>query len=67
MIEDEQRIADAIVYALKREGYIVEVIYNGEEAIKKLQDKGRIGVIMLTAKEDIVIKILGLELGAGAA
>ncbi len=90
VIEDEQRIADAICYALKREGYITEVIYNGEEAIKKLQefrpdaiildvmlpgmdgyeilkklqDKGRIGVIMLTAKEDIVNKILGLELGA---
>jgi two-component system alkaline phosphatase synthesis response regulator PhoP len=90
VIEDEQRIADAIVYALKREGYTVEVVYDGEEAIKKLQefgpdaivldvmlpgmdgyeilkrlqDKGRIGVIMLTAKEDIVNKILGLELGA---
>jgi two-component system alkaline phosphatase synthesis response regulator PhoP len=90
VIEDEQRIADAIVYALRREGYTVEVVYHGEEAIgklqefgpdaivldvmlpgmdgyeilKKLQDKGRIGVIMLTAKEDIVNKILGLELGA---
>ncbi|MDF2908137.1 MAG: DNA-binding response regulator [Herbinix sp.] len=90
VIEDEQRIADAIVYALKREGYTVEAIYNGEDAIrklqefrpdalvldvmlpgmdgyeilKKIQDKGRIGVIMLTAKEDIVNKILGLELGA---
>jgi two-component system alkaline phosphatase synthesis response regulator PhoP len=90
VIEDEQRIADAIVYALKREGYIAEVVYHGSEAIKKLQefepdaiildvmlpgmdgyeilkklqDKGRIGVIMLTAKEDIVNKILGLELGA---
>ncbi|MDF2484440.1 MAG: DNA-binding response regulator [Herbinix sp.] len=90
VIEDEQRIADAIVYALKREGYIAEVVYHGGEAIKKLQefepdaiildvmlpgmdgyeilkklqDKGRIGVIMLTAKEDIVNKILGLELGA---
>jgi two-component system alkaline phosphatase synthesis response regulator PhoP len=90
VIEDEQRIADAIVYALRREGYTVEAVYHGEEAIgklqdfgpdaiildvmlpgmdgyeilKKLQDKGRIGVIMLTAKEDIVNKILGLELGA---
>lgn len=90
VIEDEQRIADAIVYALKREGYIVEVVYDGEEAIhklqeftpdaiildvmlpgmdgydilKKLQNTDRIGVIMLTAKEDIVNKILGLELGA---
>lgn len=90
VIEDEKKIADAIAYALKREGYTVEVIYHGENAInkllefspdaiildvmlpgmdgyeilKKLHDKVRIGVIMLTAKEDIVNKILGLELGA---
>jgi two-component system alkaline phosphatase synthesis response regulator PhoP len=90
VIEDEQRIADAIAYALKREGYTVEVVYHGDEAIrkinefkpdamildvmlpgldgyeilKKLQNADRIGVIMLTAKEDIVNKILGLELGA---
>ncbi|MBH5320285.1 response regulator transcription factor [Paenibacillus sp. GSMTC-2017] len=90
IIEDERKIADAIAYALKREGYTVEVVDHGGSAmerlyifrpdaiildvmlpgidgydiLKKLQDKGRIGVIMLTAKEDIVSKILGLELGA---
>lgn len=90
VIEDEKKIADAIMYALKREGYIAEAVYHGEaamkklgefhpnaiildvmlpgldgyEILKKLQDKGRIGVIMVTAKEDIVNKILGLELGA---
>lgn len=90
VIEDERKIADAISYALRREGYTVEVVDHGAAAIerinafrpdaiildvmlpgmdgydilKKLQDKGRIGVIMLTAKEDIVNKILGLELGA---
>ena len=90
IIEDEKRIADAIGYALKKEGYTVEIVYNGEEALnkiqifqpeviildvmlpgmdgyeilKKLQNKKHIGVVMLTAKEDIVNKILGLELGA---
>lgn len=90
VIEDEHKIADAIAYALKREGYTVMVVYRGDEAInklqefnpdaiildvmlpgmdgyeilKKLKDNDRIGVIMLTAKEDIVNKILGLELGA---
>ncbi|MGN6714190.1 response regulator transcription factor [Anaerocolumna jejuensis] len=90
VIEDEKKIADAIAYALKREGYIAEVVYHGEaamkkleefhtdaiildvmlpgldgyEILKKLRDKEHIGVIMLTAKEDIVNKILGLELGA---
>lgn len=37
---------------------------DGYEVLKNLQDKERIGVIMLTAKEDIVNKVLGLELGA---
>jgi two-component system alkaline phosphatase synthesis response regulator PhoP len=90
VIEDEKKIADAITYALKREGYTAEVVYRGDEAmntlarfqpdaiildvmlpgldgydiLKKLQNKGRIGIIMVTAKEDIVNKILGLELGA---
>ena len=90
VIEDEKAISDAIAYALKREGYTVEVIDRGDIAVKrlgetrpdaiildvmlpgmdgydvlkKLQDKGGIGVIMLTAKEDIVNKVLGLELGA---
>lgn len=90
VIEDEQKIADAIAYALKREAYTVEVVYRGDEAVnkmqefnpdaiildvmlpgmdgyeilKKLKDTDYIGVIMLTAKEDIVNKILGLELGA---
>ncbi|WP_279380147.1 response regulator transcription factor [Sporosalibacterium faouarense] len=90
VVEDEKSIADAIAYAFKREGYQVEVAYDGETAIKKtlefcpkamildvmlpgmdgyevlkkVQDKDRMGVIMLTAKEDIVNKVLGLELGA---
>lgn len=90
VIEDERKIADAIAYALKKEGYTVEVVNRGDTALqriyefkpnaiildvmlpgmdgydilKKLQDKGRLGVIMLTAKEDLVNKILGLELGA---
>lgn len=90
VIEDDKGIADAIVYALKREGFSAEAVYNGEEALnrfylfkpeaiildvmlpgidgyevlKRIQDKNPVGIIMLTAKEDIVNKILGLELGA---
>ncbi|MCM3625796.1 response regulator transcription factor [Paenibacillus glycanilyticus] len=91
VIEDEKKIADAISYALQREGYLVDVVNRGDaalkrlpifqpdaiildvmlpgmdgyEILKKLGEKGRrIGVIMLTAKEDIVNKVLGLELGA---
>lgn len=90
VIEDEKNIADAIAFALKKEGYSVKVVYHGSEALKgllefspeaiildvmlpgmdgydilkKLPEADRIGVIMLTAKDDIVNKILGLELGA---
>lgn len=90
IIEDEQKIADAVAYALKREGFTVDVVYNGNEALdrirefspeviildvmlpgmdgyeilKKLRNEKPFGVIMLTAREDIVDKVIGLELGA---
>ena len=90
VIEDQKNIADAIAFALKKEGYNAKVVYHGAEAIKsvldfspdaiildvmlpgmdgydilkKLPDAKKMGVIMLTAKDDIVHKILGLELGA---
>lgn len=90
VIEDEKSIADAIVYALRREGFTADVAYDGEEALKvfdlfkpnamildimlpgingfevlkRLESKNTVGIIVLTAKEDIVDKILGLELGA---
>lgn len=90
VIDDEKSIADAIVYALRKEGFTAEAAYNGEEALKKfdlfkpdaiildvmlpgidgygvlrkLENRSPVGIIMLTAKEDIVNKVLGLELGA---
>lgn len=90
VIEDEKSIADAIVYAMKKEGFMAEAAYDGEEALKKfnlfkpdalildimlpgingfevlkrLESRNSVGIIMLTAKEDIVDKVLGLELGA---
>ena len=38
-------------------------VINGYDVCKKLENEN-IGIIMLTAKNDIVDKILGLELGA---
>jgi len=90
VVDDEVRITDAIAYALKREGFNVEVAsdgeialkkienfhpmilildimmpkFNGYEVIKRIENRGIIGIIMLTAKSDIVDKVLGLELGA---
>jgi len=81
VIEDEKKIGDAIVYALKKEGYNVHVVYRGDEALrvlndfhpdaiildvmlpgmdgyeilKKIPDNDRIGIIMVTAKGDIVL------------
>jgi two-component system, OmpR family, alkaline phosphatase synthesis response regulator PhoP len=37
---------------------------NGFEVLKKLQAADELGIVLLTAKNDIVDKILGLELGA---
>lgn len=88
--DDEKNIADAMSYAFTREGFTVEVAYDGEEALtkaahfvpnimildimmpkisgfdicRKLEDRENIGIILLTAKTDIVDKVLGLELGA---
>ena len=90
IIEDEQSIAHAIAYALRREGYSVDMAYNGVDGLnkfeyfkpdalildvmmpvldgydmlKRLDHRGNVGIIMLTAKEDMVNKVLGLELGA---
>lgn len=89
VVDDEKNIADTLVYALNKEGYLVEAAYDGKEALLKVEkfnpdviildlmlpeidgyevckkiNKDNIGIIMLTAKNDIVDKILGLEFGA---
>ena len=38
--------------------------FNGYEVLKRIEDRTKMGIIMLTAKSDIVDKVLGLELGA---
>ncbi|MCB2358199.1 response regulator transcription factor [Clostridium estertheticum] len=89
VVDDEKSILDVLDCALKREGYLVEKAYNGQEALDKVKsfnphiiildlmlpvmngydvckklEKENIGIIMLTAKNDIVDKLVGLELGA---
>lgn len=39
-------------------------IYNGYDICKRFCDKSDIGIIMLTAKSNLIDKVLGLELGA---
>lgn len=90
VVDDEKPIADILQFNLKREGYQVVCAYNGDEALKKVEEdqpdlmlldimlpnkdgmevcreirkKYDFPIIMLTAKDSEIDKVLGLELGA---
>ncbi|GAB6926231.1 two-component system response regulator PhoP [Paenibacillus sp. JCM 10914] len=90
VVDDERSIANAVAYALRREGYEVELAGDGQEALervaafdpdvmvldvmmpklsgyevcRKLENQARPAILLLTVKDDIVDKVLGLELGA---
>ncbi len=90
VVDDEKPIADILKYNLQKEGYAVELAFDGCQAIekanmlkpdliildimlprmdgfavcKKLRESSQVPIIMLTAKEEEVDKVLGLELGA---
>lgn len=90
VVDDEKSIADILKFNLEKEGFMVELAYDGEEAINKALNKKpdlvlldimlpkkdgfqvlkeirkelKVPVLMLTAKEEEVDKVLGLELGA---
>lgn len=90
VVEDETTISDAVVYALRREGYEVRAVTDGSKAhdsirsfephvvildvmlpgkdgytiLRELPVTRACGVILVTARDDITDKILGLELGA---
>ncbi|MBA1334687.1 MAG: Two-component response regulator SA14-24 [Firmicutes bacterium] len=90
VVDDEKPIADILKFNLEKEGYSVELAFDGQEGIektlktnpdlilldimlpkmdgfavcKKLRQDIQTPIIMLTAKEEEVDKVLGLELGA---
>lgn len=90
VVDDESSIRTAVAYALRREGYEVEMAADGQEALdkvatfrpavmvldvmmprvsgyevcRKLDGQPRPAILLLTVKDDIVDKVLGLELGA---
>jgi len=90
VVDDEKSIADIIKFNLEKEGFTVELSYDGEDAIEKIYNGNpdliildimlpkkdgfevlreirtsiTTPVLMLTAKEEEVDKVLGLELGA---
>lgn len=90
VVDDERPIADILKFNLEREGFEVEVAYDGEEAVAKakrmsfnlvvldimlpkmdgfsvcreIRSHSAVPILMLSAKEAEVDKVLGLELGA---
>jgi two-component system response regulator VicR len=90
IVDDEKAIGDIIKYNLEKEGFEVELAFDGEEGLEKIKVREphllvldimmpkkdgfqvlkeirptfKFPVIVLTAKEEEVDKVLGLELGA---
>jgi two-component system response regulator VicR len=90
VVDDERPIADILKFNLEREGFEVDVAYDGEEAVQKAKQSpfhlvildimlpkldgfsvcreirahSSVPILMLSAKEAEVDKVLGLELGA---
>ncbi len=90
VVDDEKPIADILQFNLKKEGFDVHCAYDGNEAIKLVEEiqpdlilldimlpqqdgmevcrevrkKYDMPIIMMTAKDSEIDKVLGLELGA---
>ncbi|MBU3643051.1 MAG: response regulator transcription factor [Candidatus Nanopelagicaceae bacterium] len=90
IVEDEKSFSEPLSFLLGKEGYLVEVAADGNEALLKFEKGGadlvlldlmlpgmpgtevcrqirttsNVPIIMLTAKDDEVDKVVGLELGA---
>jgi two-component system, OmpR family, response regulator VicR len=90
LVEDEITLAKALKFSLEKEGFIVEVAYDGEEALRSvgreepdlvildlmlpkidgyqvcrsIRRDSEVPIIMLTARDEDIDKILGLEIGA---
>ncbi|KPU27220.1 PhoP family transcriptional regulator [Caloranaerobacter sp. TR13] len=90
VVDDEKPIAEILKFNIEKEGFQVELAYDGEDAVfkafslkpdlilldvmlpkkdgfqvlKEIRHKLKTPVLMLTAKEEEVDKVLGLELGA---
>ena len=90
LVDDEESIQKLLTYPLQREGYTVVQARDGEEALRRFEERdidlvvldvmlprvdglevcrrlrtsSAVPIIMLTARDDEVDKVLGLELGA---
>lgn len=90
VVDDEKPISDIIKFNLTKEGFDVDTAYDGEEAVKKVEEYDPdlmildlmlpkkdglevarevrqthdLPIIMVTAKDTEIDKVLGLEMGA---
>ena len=90
MVEDEESFSDPLSYLLEREGFEVQVVDNGNDAVtefdrrgadlvlldlmlpgqsgtevcRQLRQRSDVPIIMLTALDGEIDKVVGLELGA---
>ncbi|MGM8213810.1 response regulator [Virgibacillus sp. W0430] len=91
IVDDESSIVTLLKYNIEKAGFVTEVAYDGEAALKKVEqdnfhlivldlmlpkmdgmevckhlrlNKNNIPIIMLTAKDELYDKVLGLEFGA---
>ena len=90
VVEDEESFSEALSFMLRREGYEVEVVDDGQMAVdafdkhgadlvlldlmlpslpgtevcRHIRAKSQVPIIMLTAKDSEIDKVVGLELGA---
>ena len=89
LVDDEESIQKLLTFPLEREGYTVVQARDGEEALRRFEERrfdlvvldvmcrsstgsrcaggcapAAVPIIMLTARDDEVDKVLGLELGA---
>jgi two-component system response regulator RegX3 len=90
VVEDEESFSEALAFMLRREGYEVEVVGDGNVAVdaferhgadlilldlmlpgmsglevcRVIRGKSSVPIIMLTAKDGEIDKVVGLEIGA---
>ncbi len=90
IIEDERPLAEALGYSLEKEGYAVELAFDGQagygrfkaggidlilldlmlpgmdglEVCRRIRGESGLPILMLTARDSDIDKVLGLEMGA---
>ena len=72
VVEDEESFSDALSYMLRKEGFEVSVAaldlmlpeMSGTEVCRQLRSRSHVPIIMVTARDSEIDKVVGLEIGA---